>query len=214
MNIMDKQETISKVVECEDIFCISTDQSTGFNLEKKYVTIGPKIGDKVLLYLVGGSTIRGVRINDTLLFYKSDQQLEEERQEWLDKNAKEKQARFEKNKNQMDLDYESLPTVFKQRIDRFRMNNPEFRVEYEAYELFCCTEAVKIANACKTAENVGKFKKGESKLVPDLSNDHSGNTFDCACGLARIYLESPDRVVKAMGAMVPLVGSRDYGDII
>ena len=213
--MFNETETIKDVIECEDIFCISTNTGTGFNLEKRYVTIPPKAGDKVKLYCVRGSMIRGVELNDVILYYTSDKQLEQERQEWLDNNVIEKQDRFEKNKSQMDSDYESLPTVFKQRIDRFRKNNPDFRVDYEAYELFCCTEAVKIANACKTVENIREFKNGKSELVPDLlSDDHSGNTFDCACGLARIYLESPDFVRTATGAMVPLVGSKEYGDIL
>ena len=210
---MNETETIKDVFECEDIFCISTNTGTGFNLEKRYVTIPPKAGDKVKLYCVHSSLVRGVELNDVILYYKSDRQLEQERQEWLDNNVIEKQDRFEKNKSQMDSDYESLPTVFKQRIDRFRKNNPDFRVDYEAYELFSCKEAVKIANACKTVKNIEKFKNGESSLVPNLDDGHSGNTFDCACYLARMYLESPDFVRTATGAMVHLVGSKDYGDM-
>jgi hypothetical protein len=114
----------------------------------------------------------------------------------------------------MDADYDALPDDFKQRIDRFRKNNPDFRVDYEAYEMFCCMEAIKIANACKTVENVDKFyKSGNSKLVPDLSDGHSGNTFGCACLLAKLHLESPELVHQAYGAMSPLVGSKDYGDV-
>lgn len=41
-----------------------------------------------------------------------------------------------------------------------------------------------------TVENIEAFKNGKSELVPDLSEEHSGNTFYCACGLARAYLES------------------------
>lgn len=211
---MNETETVKDIVEGEDSFCIETNTGTGFYLEKKYVTISPKAGDKVKLYCVHGSMIRGVELNDVILYYKSDQQLEQEHREWLDNNDKQKQERFVKNKTQMNSDYESLPAVFKQRIDRFRKNNPDFRVEYEAYELFSCKEAVKIADVCKTVGNVNKFKNGKSELVPDLSKDHSGNTFDCACYLARIYLESPDFVITATGAMAPLVGSKEYGDIL
>ena len=80
--------------------------------------------------------------------------------------------------------------LFRKRIDRFREEDPDFRVDSEAYELFCLAEAVKIANACETVENIEAFKNGKSELVPDLSEEHSGNTFYCACGLARAYLES------------------------
>jgi hypothetical protein len=79
--------------------------------------------------------------------------------------------------------------------------------------LFCCTEAVKIANACKTVENVDKFYNGKSELVPDLNDAHSGNTFGCACLLAKLHLQSPELVYKVHGALSELVGSKDYGDV-
>jgi hypothetical protein len=205
--------TIYSVSEGDDAFSVRAENGTGFIIEKKLVNECPKVGDKVSLYLVNGSIIRGMSLNGVLLFYKSDLQLEQERQEWLTNYKKEKQEKFEENKYQMDSDYESLPPVFKQRIDRFRKHNPDFRVDYEAYELFCCKEAVKIADACKTTENIEEFKKGLTGLVPNLDKGHSGNTFDMACGLARLYIESPEFVTSAMGSLAPLVGSKEYGDL-
>jgi len=210
--MFNKNVTIKSVSENNDCFMISTTDSGGFNLEKKYGVV-PVPGDTIKLYFVNGfgTPIRGMDLNGKSIYYKSNSQLEQERREWLDDYNKEKQEEFERNKIQLDADYESLPDVFKQRIDRFRKNNPNFRVDYESYELFCCKEAIKIANACETLTNIKKFKNGFSELVPTLSEGHSGNTFDCACYLARIYLESPDLLWKTPGAMSPLVGSKEYG---
>ena len=63
-----------------------------------------------------GSLVRGMDLNGKRIYYKSDITLEKERQVWLDEYNREKQETFEKNKAQMDADYESLPDDFKQRI--------------------------------------------------------------------------------------------------
>ena len=182
--------TIEKISEHEDYYVISTTERTGFFLEKKYATVIPVVGDKITLYIKNGSTIRGMDLNGKCLYYKTDSELDQEWQQWRADYSRRKKEAFEKNKAQMDSDYESLPLLFRKRIDRFREEDPDFRVDSEAYELFCLTEAVKIANACETVENIEAFKNGKSELVPDLSEEHSGNTFYCACGLARAYLES------------------------
>ena len=107
--------------------------------------------------------------------------------------------------------------MFKARIDRFWRNNPDFRVEYENYEMFCCTQAVGIADAMKTPEGVQNFKTKQwdeqKALFPELSDGHSGNTFGCSVALAYWYLSQPENVTKAHGALSPLVGSEAYGDI-
>ena len=182
---------ITEVVEYEDSYQISV-KSMGFCLDKKYNTV-PKVGDFCKVYTVNCSTVRGVDLNGVAVFYKSDKQLEIERQEWLANYKKEKQERFDKNKEQMDADYDNLPDIFKQRIARFREKDSDFRVDSEGYEVFCCKEAVKIAAACSTVEKVKEFydmKWEDQKLfVPELDDGHSGNTFSGACQMARIYLE-------------------------
>ena len=182
---------ITEVIEYEDSYQISV-SSCCFNLNKKYNAV-PKVGDLCKVYTVKGSTVRGVDLNNIPVFYKSDEQLEQEHLEWCANYKSEKQERFDKNKDQMDADYEALPAVFKTRIDRFRDKDPEFRVDSEGYEVFCCKEAVKIAAACYTAEKVTEFynmKWEDQKLfLPELDDGHSGNTFGGACQMARIYLE-------------------------
>lgn len=207
---------VKKVEEGDTSYGITTTDSTGFSLKKKWGVV-PKEGDTVTLYCHQGASIRGMNWNGVRLFYKTDQELEVERQEWLANYEKEKQESFEKGKRQMDIDYSALPQVFRDRIDKLRANNPNFRVEYESYELFCCKQAVVFANACQTIEDLKIFYESpyeEQKiLVPDMDDGHSGNTFGCAVKLARLYMDAPEFVAQAHGALSPLVGSKAYGDV-
>lgn len=211
-----KKGVIKKVEEDKTHFYIDIEGSWSFSLSKEYGAI-PKIGDTITLHTVNFSTVRGVEINGKQVFYKSDKQLEQEHKEWCENYKKEKQEAFEKDKAQMDFDYESLPKNFKKRIDRFRTNNPNFRVDFEKYELFCCKEALKIASVCKTQEDVKKFHDlgfdEQIKILPTLSDGHSGNTFGCACMLAKLQLDFPERIHEMHGSLSPLVGSKDFGDI-
>ncbi len=211
------EEGIIKKVDVADAgFTIGTNGASSFWLDKEWGAT-PKVGDTVKLYLVNGNTVRGVTLNGQTVFYKDDEWLEQERQDWLAKYAKEKQERFEVEKAELDADYLSLPDNFKQRIDRFRVNNPKFRVDYESYEMFCCKEALKIAAARGTPRKVKWFARAswekQKKLIPDLSDQHSGNTFGAACHLAYIHLKRPEWVYVVHGALSPLVGSKEYGDI-
>jgi hypothetical protein len=189
--------------------------SCGFGLETKYNVV-PKVGDTIILHTVGWSLIRGITLNGTLIYYKTDEDLELERLEQQLKYEQEKQELFKKEVKSLDKKYSKLPQVFKDRIDRFRANNDRFRIDFESYELFCCEQAVVIAKACKTPAGVQEFSKMEWKdqmnKVKKLSDDHSGNTFGMSTQLAYWYLEQPDVVTKAHGSLSVLVGSAEYGD--
>lgn len=60
------------------------------------------------------------------------------------------------------------------------------------YNIFCFSEAVKIATKLCNKDEIIKFHKEafetQVKMVPDLDNSHSGNTFDMSCRLAISYL--------------------------
>lgn len=187
--------------------------STGFFFDSKYGVV-PMVGDDITVYTKNFSTIRGVDINGKRIFYKSDEDLERDHREFCDRLDKEKKERFEKNKEKMDEQYENLPDCFKKRIDRFRKNNPNFRVDFEDYELFCCEQAIVIANTLKEPLKITEFKElgyeEQRKMVPDLSEDHSGNTFGMAVYLAYWYLQQPEAITMIAGALSPLVGSVEY----
>lgn len=186
-----KTDYIVKSVErCKDGWMtIITTTSTGFSLDPKY-GVTPIPGDTVTLYTKNFSEVRGVDLNRRTIFYKTDQCLELEREEWLENYRLDKEESFRKNKTKLDEDFNSLPPVFQARIIRFRDEDPKFRVDSEAYELFCCVEALKIIEYCKTPENVTLFKEdnNEEHSKAGLSEGHSGNTFYGACALAYSYL--------------------------
>jgi hypothetical protein len=125
-----------------------------------------------------------------------------------------KRKDYEAKKTEYEAAVAALPPEFQARIARFWRNNPSFS-ENLPYELFCCQEAVKIAARCKTAGGIRIFHdlpcEKQREAVPELSGEHSGNTFGAACLLAQCYLEHPELVDKMHGALCPLVGCKDYG---
>jgi len=190
----------------------------------------PKIGNTVRLYGRGmGYPVRGILIGEDhpggeglgLINWRTAryQTAAEHEAQFKADLAETKQKRLEEfettGRAKLDAQYNSLPDHFKRRIDKFRANNPEFRQEYEGYEMFCCTQAVAFADALKTPEAVEAFYKlpyNEQRIrVPAMDDGHSGNTFGAACSLAIHYLREPQDVVKMHGALAPLVGSEEYG---
>lgn len=208
---------LTRVDESESGYTLSIG-SLCCGLDKSY-GVKPRVGDELTVHTKGGAfgTIRGMDLNGKKIFWKSDEQLEKERQEWLEENERKKQKENKENKSDMDERRNNLPECFKKRIDKFRENNERFRVDYEQYELFCCEEAIKIADSLKDPEKVrgfGELKWEQQKqLVPELSDGHSGNTFGAACHLAYWYLEKQENVTKMHGSLSPLVGSEEYGDV-
>lgn len=180
--------------------------------------VAPKVGDVARFYGRGvGFGVRGFVIGDQVAFYRTaDEDRERGMAEVIAREEQQKEAFERTGRAALDADYAALPDVFKRRIDKFRSNNPEFRWKYEGYEMFCCTEAVKLATALKTADDVrafGDLRYEQQKMaVPSLAHDqHSGNTFGCAVQLAYQYIAHAENVEKMHGALAPLVGSEEYG---
>jgi hypothetical protein len=201
---------IKEVVEEEDGYSVGLPGS-GFFLNKEWGVI-PKVGDKITLHLHQGSLIRGVFLNDRKVFYKSDEDLENDHKKWVEEYHRKQEEDYKKYKDKYDEQYQSLPPEFKQRIDNFRKNNERFRYELEPYELFCCTQAVLIANTLKTKEKVLEFSESTDRwnYVPDLDRGHSGNTLGAATQLAYWYLQQPGAIARIPGSLSPLVGSKAY----
>jgi hypothetical protein len=61
------------------------------------------------------------------------------------------------------------------------------------YNIFCLQEGVKIAKACLSKESIKEFYELSASdqllKVPDLSDSHSGNTFNMSCRFVFLYLE-------------------------
>jgi hypothetical protein len=201
---------IERVIEEEDGYDIGYN-SGGFFFSKEHNVV-PKVGDSICVYMYNGARIRGVDLNGKSVYYKTDQQLDDDHKKWCENYKKEQEEEFKKNEAKLDAMYDELPDLFKTRIDNFRKNNPKFRVEYEHYELFCCQQAVLIANTLKTPQAVRDFGETDDRwsLVPDLDKGHSGNTMGMATYLAYWYLTQPEAVNQIPGSLAPLVGSKEY----
>lgn len=213
-----KEYMISNVREESNGYVITFDGGTCFLIPKNPdVSLVPAPGMTVRLFGKGfGYPVRGAVVDGVVFFYRTPEQEKEKHKQFVDEQNAKKRAEFEKNKAQMDADFAALPPVFQQRIERYRVNNPDFRWDYEPYELFCCKEAMKIVEALKTPEAIKAFhgmEYDEQMKLVKLDEGHSGNTFGCAVSLAYHYVINPDNVLKVHGALAPLVGSRAYGEL-
>jgi len=196
--------------------------------------IVPNVGDAIRIYGRFGRPIRGIEINGRTVFYRTPAEQEAHQAREVERMKQERRDRFEAERDSLDAQYAALPEVFRERVDRFRANNPDFRWEFESYELFCCTEAVKLAQHLKTPEEAQRYSALASHETYEadkarwdrewkelrgidraagLADGHSGNTHGAAVALACWYLIHPENVTKMHGALSPLVGSKSYGDV-
>lgn len=229
-----------KVVKSVSKGSFTSDDGWSFGIQDEW-GVSIKTGDVARFYGRGiGCTVRGLDINGVQCYYRTERQQAEENERERAKYEAEQKEEFEKNRVSLDEKYNALPEMFQKRIDKFRTNNHDFRWKYEAYEMFCCEQAVTIATAInrqlvrrtitegiplleikKVVEDrmssaLKEFydmpSEKQKEMVPDLEDGHSGNTFGCAIRLASFYVsEHPENIVKLHGALAPLVGSEEYG---
>lgn len=162
-----------------------------------------------------GSIVRGFFIDGRKVYYRTEAEQRQKNAEDAAAHDQAERERFERNRADLDKRYDALPAIFRKRLDKFRANNPDFRWQFEGYEMFTCEQAVVMANALKTPAEVRRFHgltlDEQMELVPGLSDGHSGNTFGMSCRLALDFLEHPENVEKRHGALAVLVGSEEYG---
>lgn len=147
----------------DDYVDVSTISSTGFMLKKDDIPDGMKVeaGDRIRLHLTQGSLIKGIYIGKrigeknpltgefgpwTEVYHRTNEDQRQLDREQSIKHQRDRAVEFFNEREKLNADYDALPDVFKKRIDKYRENKPTFRAEYEGYEMFCCTEAVKVAD--------------------------------------------------------------------
>lgn len=169
----------------------------------------PQPGDIARFYGRGwGYPVRGLVIAGKTVFYRTPEEQAEEHRRMVAAMDQEKRDRFEEQRANLDASFERLPLVFQRRIERFRRNNPDFRWEHEDYEMFCCEQAVVLAETLGSKEAIAEFHQAswdeQRERVPGLSDQHSGNTFGKACQLAIFYLDNPVAKDKEVLAQMEL----------
>jgi hypothetical protein len=179
-------------------------------------SVRPRVGGTARFYGRGiGFTVRGLFLDGERVFYRSKkEQAEHERKEAEASDARRREA-FYGARAALDEKYAALPPEFQRRIDGFRAARDDWRWQFEAYEMTCCVDAVKIARVMTTAAQIQAFyelpHEEQCRLVPDLDTGHSGNTFGQACRLASVYVQQPEVIERMHGALCPLVGCEKYG---
>lgn len=115
-----------------------------------------KVGDTLRIYSSGGSEFHGIDINGVEMFWHTPWERLAERVRWLAQHDREQRERFVKEKARLDTTYEGLSQPMKARIDRFRAEEPDFRIKSEAYEIFACSQADVFAARAKEAADAGE----------------------------------------------------------
>jgi hypothetical protein len=200
---------IESVQQNDDGFDVFTNQGIAIFLEAHY-NVFPRAGDQLTLYVIRGSEIAGIELNGQEVFFKTQQEVEQRHAEVVQEAQSQKMAQFEKKRDHLDGMYEKMPEIFRKRVDKFRANNSTFRQDFEEYELFCCTEAVKIADYCKTAENLKSFDNSQAS-VDVLAKGHTENSYGMSVRLAHAYLSEPESLLEIHGALSHKVGCVAYG---
>jgi hypothetical protein len=218
-----EDKVLSEVKKFNDSYELKFNDGWCFSIDNKSGII-PKVGDSIRTYGKGiGFTIRGFFVNGKKVYYRTESQQEQKHKNWCKKERKKKVARLASEKDDRDKRVKALPESMQKRMQGFYERNKDFRIEFEPYELFCLEQAMIIANACKM-ETSGNhnfaidetFKKltfdEQKKLVPEISDQHSGNTFGFSCLMAKFLLQGNDEyIIKNHGALCPMVGCSDYG---
>ena len=205
---------IRKIVDDGKFYQVYSDEHSLIFLDKKHGVV-PKVGNTIEIYGDVGRNIQGICINGKTAYFNGEIGLKIDFKRRLRNSNDKKRRDFKKNMATLDEQYNSLPDVFKKRLDILRRNNPKFRWEFEPYEMMVCIDAVKIANVCSSIEKIKEFSdagyKKQMKMVKDLDQGHSGNSFGMAVRLAYHYVSNQDNVWREHGAMCPLTGCKEYG---
>jgi hypothetical protein len=178
--------------------------------------VEPHVGDVIRWWGKGvGSPFRGIAINGQVVFYKTEAEQKAEWERETRERERKRREEYDRNKADHDARIQAFPEPFRDRIEGFRRRNPDFGWRHESYELMCCEDATRIANALPTVDAIKAWYDlpwDEQKAkVPGINDGHSGNSFGAAVSLAATYLQSPELVPQMHGTLCPLVGCESYG---
>jgi hypothetical protein len=193
---------------------VTTEDSWGCGVRAEY-GVEPKVGDRITTWGSLGRPIRGQAINGRVLYYRSHAEQQVENDKERAKMKSDRVAEYECKRATFDAKVAALPAPLRDRVEAFRAFKPEWRWDYEPYEVACCEEAARLAAKFKTGDALKAFSKlgyDEQKAAyPEMDSGHSGNTWGVSIRLAWLLCEKPDVLVQEHGALCPLVGCEDYG---
>lgn len=177
--------------------------------------VEPKVGDRFITWGAFGRPIRGQAINNQVLYYRSPAEQDTEDAKQREEHAAARITEYESKRAEYDTRVEALPAPLRERIEGFRANNPSWRWEYEPYELACCEEAARLSARFQTGDALKAFSKldyhAQRVAYPEMSSDHSGNTWGMSLRLAYLLVQLPELVAKEHAAICPLMGCASAG---
>lgn len=191
---------------------------TCFSIPLDKCDILPRVGDKIDLFGKGfGYIVRGAMIGENVYFYRSPEEEEQKRQNDILQHTLDRNEKFDKGISDMRIRAAKLPENFQDRLNRFEQYcGREWMVDFYGYELFVAEQAVLIAEHCKASGiSVEEFRalsfEEQRERLPELSKEHSGNTFGASCLFASIHMEKPQFVPYGHAAIHGLVGCEAAG---
>jgi hypothetical protein len=163
--------TITRILESpSDITKIQSISGGSFTWEHGRIFVLPKnitakVGDQVLYYGEWiGWPVRGLVIDGVEAFYETKDEQDIADNAWRRKKMKEQKMRFKEQKEKLDSDYLNLPPEFQARIDRLRSENPNFRIESEAREMFCCKQSIALIPYFQTLKKQSEDMRLEAAM--------------------------------------------------
>lgn len=140
-----------------------------------------------------GGKIRGIVIDGHIVRYRTEAQSALDDSKMIARMHRDSLKAYKKALPALEENYKSLPVKFRLRMDRLREAGPDTRHEWEPYEMFILTEAVKLAKKLKTPAAVEQYKEAsydaQRVMAPEISDGHSGCTHGAMCQLAWRYLK-------------------------
>lgn len=124
----------------------------------------PKIGDTIRTYGRFGGPVHGIDLNGVEVYWDTPWERFSKRIKMLAGFDRERREEFVEQVAELDAKYEALPAPLKARIDRFRAEREDFRIDGEAYEMAAVADAPKIARAI--AEENGWMLDDDVRVVP------------------------------------------------
>lgn len=196
---LDKDSETSTITEAkaeEGGWSITMSTGWSFWIPKKY-GVEPKVGQSITQWPGGiGQPIRGTAIDGKILYYRTDGEQRLEGKAWAAEQEAKNIRYYVEHRDELDDEFSVLPKYFREKLQML-LDQGGQKVLWEPmgyqYQMFAFTEGFKIATALKTMEEVERFSKlpymEQVKLVPGLSDQHSGNTFGMAVQYAYWYLK-------------------------
>jgi hypothetical protein len=211
------EHRIAKVEPGDEGWSLYFEGSTGMYCPSDTCQQAPAAGETARLYGRGlGYEVRGLIIEGRVYFYRTEEQQEDHHAAWVEGQKKARADQLAAERADRDARRAALPEAFQARLNEYERRNPNWRRDYESYELSVCEDAARIARHFGAdLEGLRRFGSlswdEQNALVPGLFDGHSGNSWGAALELAGRFARDPKFVRGAHGALCPLVGCTEYG---